>query len=144
MLVASAHAAEPYLQKVHQFTSSIAFLSTPHHGSNLAKWATMLALSIGVVKQTNAEIIAVLKNDSEVLARIQHSFHALVRSRHRPGLTPINITPFYEELDVAGVGVVSDMCPAPFVFMLWVGVSLIRLSSRSSTISLRKYLATHQ
>ena len=83
------------------------FLGTPHHGSGLAKWAEMVARFIGVLKQTNAQIVAVLESDSEVLARIQDSFHTLIRARAKDGLQPIEITCFYEELPLLGVDVVS-------------------------------------
>lgn len=67
----------------------------------------MLARSIGLVKQTNPQILAVLNNNSEVLARIQDSFHALIRIRGQDELQSIDITCFYEELPILGVGVVS-------------------------------------
>lgn len=70
----------------------------------------MLAGSIGVLKQTNSEILAVLKTDSEILTRIQDSFHAMIRSRNYDGLRPIEITCFFEELPLPGVGVVSSSC----------------------------------
>lgn len=72
----------------------------------------MLATSIGLLKQTNAEILAVLASDSEVLARIQDSFHAMIRSQINDGHPLIEITCFYEELPLLGVGVVSNaVCP---------------------------------
>jgi len=83
------------------------FLGTPHHGSGLAKWGGMLAVVIGVLKQTNPQILAVLKKESEVLARVQDEFHTMVRSRHQKRLQPIEITCFFEELPLPGVGVVS-------------------------------------
>jgi len=67
----------------------------------------MVARSIGVLKQTNAQIVAVLKSDTEVLAQIQDSFHTLIRARAKDGLQPIEITGFYEELPLPGIGVVS-------------------------------------
>jgi len=66
-----------------------------------------------VLKQTNSEIVAVLKRDSEVLARIQSGFHAMIRSRSKDGLRPIEITCFYEELPLPGVGVVSEVTDIP-------------------------------
>jgi hypothetical protein len=84
------------------------FLGTPHHGSGLAHWAESLAKAIGVLKQTNAEILAVLKSDSEVLERIQSNFHTMIRARNQNGLAPIEITCFYEELPLPGVGTVSQ------------------------------------
>jgi hypothetical protein len=71
----------------------------------------MLAKSIGVIKQANPQILQVLKQDSEVLARIQDSFHTMIRARNTDGLQPIEITCFFEELPLLGVGVVSkSMC----------------------------------
>ena len=48
-----------------------------------------------------------LESDSEVLARIQDSFHAMIRSRAQDGLPPIEITCFFEELPLPVVGIVS-------------------------------------
>ena len=62
---------------------------------------------IGVLKQTNPHILAVLESESEVLARVQDEFHAMVRSRNQERLQPIEITCFFEELPLPGVGVVS-------------------------------------
>jgi hypothetical protein len=84
------------------------FLGTPHHGAGLAHWAESLANAIGVLKQTNAEILAVLKSDSEVLERIQGNFHTMIRARNQNGLAPIEITCFYEQLPLPGVGTVSQ------------------------------------
>jgi protein SERAC1 len=69
----------------------------------------MLARSIGLFKQTNPEILQVLKTDSEVLAHIQDSFHTMIRSRAGATLPPIDITCFYEELSLPGVGTVSPL-----------------------------------
>jgi hypothetical protein len=67
----------------------------------------MLANLIGLVKQTNPQILAVLESDSEALARVQDGFHTMVRSRTQDRLPPIEITCFYEELPLPGIGVVS-------------------------------------
>lgn len=82
-------------------------MGTPHHGSGLAHWAESLAKAIGVLKQTNTEILAVLKSDSEILERVQNGFHTMIRSRAQDRLLPIEITCFYEELPLPGVGIVS-------------------------------------
>lgn len=65
-------------------------------------------MSIGVIKQTNTEIVAVLKSDSEVMARIQDRFHTMVQSRVKEGQS-IEISCFFEELPLPGVGQVSLM-----------------------------------
>lgn len=67
----------------------------------------MLAKFIGLFKETNTYILQVLQTDSEVLARIQDSFHAIVRARDQEGMRPIEITCFYEELPLPGIGCVS-------------------------------------
>lgn len=67
----------------------------------------MLSRSIGLVKQTNSNIVEVLRRDSEVLARIQDNFHTMVMARSKEGLPSIKISCFYEELPLLGVGLVG-------------------------------------
>ena len=98
---------ESHLKQVLHCTRGIVFLGTPHHGSGLAHWAESLAKVIGVLKQANPEILAVLRSDSEVLERVQNEFHTMIRSRAQYGLRQIEITCFYEELPLPGVGIVS-------------------------------------
>lgn len=87
-------------------TRGIIFMGTPHRGSGLAKWAERLTISMGLVKQTNPDILAVLKRDSEVLARIQDSFHTIILAQSQSDHPRIDITCFYEELPMPGVGTV--------------------------------------
>lgn len=98
---------EKHLKKVLLYTRGIVFLGTPHHGSGLAHWAEALAKSIGVLKQTNPDILRVLRSDSEVLARVQMSFHTMIQSRTQDRLPPIKITCFFEEVPLPGVGTVG-------------------------------------
>jgi len=72
------------------------------------KWAEILAKMIGPLKQTNSQILATFESDSEVLARVQDGFHTMVRARNQEVLPPIEITCFYEELPLPGIGVVSS------------------------------------
>ncbi|KNG89609.1 sesB-related regulatory protein [Aspergillus nomiae NRRL 13137] len=102
-LFTSKQRPEPHLHGIIQSTRGIIFLGTPHHGAGLARWAEIVSRSIGLVKQTNPDIVNVLKRDSEVLARIQEGFHTMVRSVEPP---PIKVTCFYEELPVLGIGFV--------------------------------------
>lgn len=102
----SRQRTELHLHNVLRSTRGIAFLGTPHHGSGLARWAELLSRSIGIFKQTNTQIVAVLKRDSEVLARIQDGFHTMVLSRGKEG-QPIEISCFFEELPLPGIGQVS-------------------------------------
>ena len=97
---------ENHLKKILDCTCGIIFLGTPHYGSGLAHWAESLAKVIGVLKQTNADILAVLKSESEVLERIQHGFYTMIRSRSQDRHPPIEITCFFEELPLPGIGTV--------------------------------------
>ena len=65
------------------------------------------SMSIGLIKQSNSQIIQVLESDSEVLSRIQTEIHTMLRARARDGGYPIEMTCFFEELALPGIGVVS-------------------------------------
>ncbi|KAL9090850.1 MAG: hypothetical protein Q9165_005058 [Trypethelium subeluteriae] len=121
-LVTARQRPERHLQNVLQYTRGIAFLGTPHHGSGLASWAEKLAKAMGLVKQTNSRIVEVLERDSEVLARIQDSFHTMIRARNQDGLQPIDIACFYEELPLPGVGVVVPSCSAILPGYIPIGI----------------------
>jgi hypothetical protein len=62
---------------------------------------------IGVIKQTNPQILTVLESASEVLARVQDEFHTMVRARNQERLQEIQISCFFEELPLPVIGVVS-------------------------------------
>lgn len=61
----------------------------------------------GIFKQTNPQIVKVLESESEVLARIQTDFHNLCKARAKNNDQAIEITCFYEELPLPGIGIVS-------------------------------------
>lgn len=105
-LVTLRQRSEPHLQNILRLTCGIAFLGTPYHGAGLTQWAELLSRTIDTVKQTNTEIVEVLKRDSEVHTRIQDSFHTIVIACNRQGLSPIEISCFYEELPLPAVGLV--------------------------------------
>ncbi|KAI1170200.1 Alpha/Beta hydrolase protein [Nemania sp. FL0916] len=95
-----------HIRNILHSTRGIIFLGTPHHGAGLARWAELLARHLGIVKQMNDKILDVLKRDSEVLARIQDSFHTMIRAHNEEGRPPIEMTCFYEEIPVLGVGLI--------------------------------------
>ncbi|KAF0329485.1 hypothetical protein GQ607_003434 [Colletotrichum asianum] len=99
-LVRSHHRPEPHLSSVAESTRGILFLGTPHHGSALAVWADRFSRSVGILKQTNPNIVDLLRPDSEVLAEIQDSFHTMLQQ------IDIEITCFFEELPLVGIGLV--------------------------------------
>ena len=114
-LLTSKGSAESHLNSLVSCTKGIIFLGTPHGGSSLADWAESLARYIGLLKQTNSSILEVLKADSEVLDRIQASFHAMIRTRQ--ATQPIAITCFYEQLPLFGFG--SVFPPTCSILLLW-------------------------
>jgi hypothetical protein len=99
---------EPHLHNVFRLTCGIAFLGTPHHGSGLARWAELLSRFMGIIKQTNSQIVEVLKRHSQMLAKVQDGFHTMVQARGKAG-QPIEISCFFEELPLPGIGQVSAM-----------------------------------
>jgi len=113
---------EPHIKRILDCCRGIVFLGTPHHGAGLAHWAESLAKAIGVLRQTNAEILAVLKSDSEVLERIQGTFHTMIRARNQNGLAPLEITCFYEQLPLPGVGTVVPMHSAILPGYIPIGI----------------------
>jgi hypothetical protein len=60
------------------------------------------------LKKTTKEILRVLTVESEVLARIKADFHTMVRGVAQAG-TAVEITCFYEELPIQGIGMVRTV-----------------------------------
>jgi hypothetical protein len=106
-MLSSKNAAEPHIQSLLAHTVGVCFLGTPHCGSQLANWASVFGKLFSVVKKMDTGLLEVLTPESEVLSRIQQEFHTMLRARRDKGLDVINITCFYEELPVRGVGEVS-------------------------------------
>jgi len=71
----------------------------------------MLARALGLIKQTNSGILEVLTRESEVLARVQDGFFTMIRSRDQEKLPPVQITCFFEELPLPGIGLVGRRVP---------------------------------
>ena len=100
-LVHSKNSAEPHLNQVERNTIGIVFLGVPHCGSDLEAWATIGRRMVGMLKRTNSDILDVLNPDSEMLHLVENNFHTILRQRKN---NPIEITGFYEELPVKGIG----------------------------------------
>ena len=69
----------------------------------------MLAKYLGLIRQANPQILEVHRSNSEVLARIQAGFHAMIRAREQRQEPSINVTCFYEEIPLPGVGEIVPM-----------------------------------
>lgn len=96
------------MKKILARTKGIIFMGTPHSGTEaLAEWAERLAMSMALIKQTNSNILNVLRSDSEVLFRLQTEFHTMIRDRVKKSLAAIEIVCFFEELPLDNFGFVS-------------------------------------
>ena len=117
----SRNSTDEYLQNILTYTKGILFLGTPHGESGLARWAELLAKSIGLMRQTNPQVLEVLKTESEVLVQFQTDFHAMMRALAKDEGQLIAITCFYEELPLPGIGEVCILR----IFLLIIPLSLI-------------------
>ncbi|KFY20606.1 hypothetical protein V491_03571 [Pseudogymnoascus sp. VKM F-3775] len=84
-------------------TYGVAFLGTPHAGSDLEKFATAVANVVSLVKKLNKKLLRVLRSNSEILANIKNEFLTMVRN-HQGSLKPIKLHAFVEELPVNVIG----------------------------------------
>ncbi len=105
-----ANNAEQHERRVLECTKAIAFLGTPHRGSDLASWATIAGNMVKVVKRANTDILEVLEPCSEVLENLTQDFHTMLRSREQAQSLSIDITCFVEELPVSKAGKTFMVC----------------------------------
>lgn len=76
----------------------IAFLGTPHQGSDKAHWAETARIFLRIFKTTNPELSKDLDEKSEKLAKLGVQFPSLLHSRAQtPGIR-IDVVCFYEGL----------------------------------------------
>lgn len=107
-LLISRGAAQQYYKDVFESTVAIAFMGTPHLGSNKAAWAVPLTRLANVLRAANKEILQVLTPGSEMLANLQQEFHSMLEDYRQNHDKTLKIFCFYEELEVTGVGKVSS------------------------------------
>lgn len=103
-LLISRGTAQQYYKDVLDSTVAIAFLGTPHLGSNKAAWVLPLTRLANVLRKANGEIVKVLTPGSEMLAALQQEFHTMLEDYRRNHNKTIEMFCFYEELEVNGVG----------------------------------------
>lgn len=104
-LIISRQSPESHLRQVYNDTKGIAFLGTPHRGSWAADWAKIPAWALGQVKSTNRNILDVLQINNQYLEFIQTSFLSMIHELLETG-RPLQITCFFEELPMPGVGTI--------------------------------------
>ncbi|KAL8348370.1 hypothetical protein RB598_001598 [Gaeumannomyces tritici] len=101
-LCISELAAEPHERQLHQTVLGVAFLGTPHRGSDVAPFASGVARILKASgTRTNVDIISLLRRDSEALADIEAAFGTWLRKN-----LEFKLTCFFEEKEVVGCGMV--------------------------------------
>lgn len=95
------------MNDILESTTSIAFMGTPHLGSDKATLLQPLTQLSSLVRSTNKRIVATLKPGSEVLASLQQVFHTMMEGRKKNQQKWMNMYCFYEENDYPGIGKVS-------------------------------------
>jgi protein SERAC1 len=73
-------------------------MGTPHTGSHLADWTSILTKLSAVVRATNGAIVRILQPGSEMLANLQQEFHTMLDARQSQGKPVPRIYCFFEEL----------------------------------------------
>ncbi|KAH0428489.1 hypothetical protein CcaCcLH18_09047 [Colletotrichum camelliae] len=99
-LLISRNATEAWENKLFETTRAIAFLGTPHHGSEATKMFSALKLCVSAVTTVNDNIVNVLKPSSEILADLQQEFHIMIETRKERRLSRPAIFCFFEELQL--------------------------------------------
>ena len=111
----SENSREPHYQGIESLTIGAVFFGTPMLGADFAAWASIGTALSSVLKQTNRDIVGVLKLSSTLAESIRLDIINLVARRAHTG-NPIKIACFYECLPVPGYGKVvvnheSATCP---------------------------------
>ncbi|RSL50958.1 hypothetical protein CEP53_008623 [Fusarium sp. AF-6] len=104
---------EPHLRDIFDSLKGVLFMGTPHKGSWIADWSKIPASGLGVVKSTNQNILTVLRTDDQLLEAIQRDFLGMLRQMGEEQQR-IQITCFFEELPLLGVGLVVTKDSATF------------------------------
>ena len=102
-LCLSEQAAEDHERQLHRCTRAVAFLGTPHRGSDLATFAAGLTRILRASNcRVNVDIVKLLQRNSEALGDIEAAFGILLRKSQ----SDFHLTCFFEEREVMGVGMV--------------------------------------
>lgn len=103
-LLVSRGSAQQHTKDLLENTIAIAFMGTPHLGSNLANWESPISKLLNLLRKSNSEIVGVLQPGSEMLAAVQQEFHTMLNDRSKNNSKHIDIFCFYEEVAYPGLG----------------------------------------
>lgn len=96
------------IQELSNCVRRIAFLGTPHQGSDKARWAETAKNFLKIFKTTNAELSKDLNEKSEKLAKLGDRFPRLLNSRAQTDETRIEVHCFFEGLSTRVGGIDID------------------------------------
>ncbi|KAI9710445.1 MAG: hypothetical protein M1812_007413 [Candelaria pacifica] len=102
-LYLSWNSPDEHLRPVARATVAIAFLGTPHHGTDKASWGQSGLRLAKLTSQFNEDLVRLLEPGSEMLASIQSRFHGNLRIRREEN-NEVAITCFYEEYPYPVIG----------------------------------------
>jgi hypothetical protein len=94
---------KPHLGHIFSATRGIIFLGTPHRGSDKASLAKVVASIVGVVHNTNVNLLRDLERDSQTLDRIGDRFRPMLEKH------PFSVWSFVEKLPTYGKEPVCEL-----------------------------------
>jgi hypothetical protein len=94
------------LGRIADCTAGILFIATPHQGSSVAQWGSMIASILSIVKKTNKSLLDSLKRDDPELINIHNRFCQFSRGREELGRA-VRVACLYETQDMPVGGRVS-------------------------------------
>lgn len=90
---------DAYKRTVADCTHGIAFLGTPHQGSDKTKWAKIGQNVLALLGKQDSTLLQDLEKQSSRLAKLGQDFPEWLRNRAENTANKVSIMCFFEELD---------------------------------------------
>ncbi len=101
MLHLSESSSEEYLKEMDRCTIAIAFLGTPHRGSDVSLPTIFVNVLKATGKQGNSGILKLFDRESDDLENVSKDFAQWVKKKEKDGF---KLKCFYEELETRFLG----------------------------------------
>lgn len=111
-IMRSEHPHDQHLKDIFNSTRAIAFMGTPHDGSEMANWAKIPVHALGYLKSVNTSLLEVLRTENQYLRSVGERFSLLMKNLDDP--RQIAITSFVEDLPLKIGGQVVTRRSATF------------------------------